>query len=492
MSETACPSNQSSSYSRREFIRRTSYGMGSALAAGSVFSGPSKAGSSSRPPSDPPNIVMIASDDQGYVDLGCCGGEVIQTPNLDRLADEGVRLASYYMSSPACTPARGSLLTGRYPQRNGTYELFRNKAADYGHEYTEEGYATTPERILGMDTREVLISDVLEEAGYTNGIFGKWDLGQLQRFLPLQRGFHDFYGFVNTGIDYYTHERYGIHSMYRNNEPTKEDQGTYATYLFEREADRFLQENHDNEPFFLYVPFNAPHFASNLDDSDPPVPAPQKYIDQYPDQDPEDERTQYMAAVTCMDDAIGTLLDRLDEYGLTENTIVIFMSDHGGGALADNGPLRQNKGEVFEGGIRAPCIVRWPGEIPAGTVNDEFLTALEFFPTLVEATGASYPDGVVLDGFDMMDVLRGDQSSLRNEMFWEFRDERAARLQNWKWVDSSEGSGLFNLAEDLGEENDLSELRPKKLVEVKTAFDRWRAEMDRVAEIEPRRPFMNF
>lgn len=481
-----------SSTSRREFLKTSTAGVGTALTGSSLL--PISEADRTGSPGDPerPNILMIVSDDQGYHDLGCYGGDEIRTPNLDRLAEEGTRLTSYYMSCPACTPSRGSLLTGRYPQRNGTYELFRNKAVDYGHRYDEEGYATTPERILGMDTREVLISEVLGAAGYTNGIFGKWDLGQLRRFLPLQRGFDEFYGFVNTGIDYYTHERYGIHSMYRGNSSTKEDQGTYATYLFEREAERFLKRHRNDEPFFLYVPFNAPHFASNLDDSDPPVPAPEEYVQMYPERDPNDERTQYMAAVTCMDDAIGTLLDRLDEYGLAEDTLVVFMSDHGGGGLGDNGPLRAGKAEVFEGGVRAPCILRWPGEVPAGRVSDEFLTALEFFPTLARLGGGELPSGLTLDGFDMMPTLRGDQPSLRRQMFWQFRDERAVRVDDWKWVDSSQGSGLFELSRDIGEQNDLSGEQPGQYRRIRAAFDRWRAEMDRVAETEPRRPFMNF
>src|SRR5690606_3837406 len=230
----------------------------------------------------PPNIVLIVSDDQGYNDLGVTNKELI-TPNLDRIAREGTRLTSFYVAWPACTPSRGAFLTGRYPQRNGLYDMIRNEAPDYGYQYTAAEYSVTWERIGGMDVREILLPAVLKKAGYVSGIFGKWDLGVHRRFLPLQRGFDDFYGFVNTGIDYYTHERYGVPSMYRNNEPTTEDRGTYATYLFEREAVRFIQENRDR-PFFLYLPFNAPHGASNLDPeirSGGPQ-APDKFMQMYP------------------------------------------------------------------------------------------------------------------------------------------------------------------------------------------------------------------
>jgi arylsulfatase A len=212
----------------------------------------------------PPNILMIVSDDQGYRDVGCFGSDLVKTPNLDRLAEGGVCLTSFYVTWPACTPSRGGLLTGRYPQRNGVYDMIRNEAPDYGYEYPPAEYAVSFERIGGMDTRERLLPKLLKAGGYTSGIYGKWDLGLHKRFLPLARGFDDFYGFCNTGIDYYTHERYGVPSMFRINDPTVEDRGTYCTYLFQREAVSFIKQNHD-KPFFLYVPFNAPHSASNLD-----------------------------------------------------------------------------------------------------------------------------------------------------------------------------------------------------------------------------------
>ncbi|MDB4743388.1 sulfatase-like hydrolase/transferase, partial [Planctomicrobium sp.] len=188
---------------------------------------------------DSPNIVLIVSDDQGYNDLGVLNDEVI-SPNLDRIVNEGIRLTNFYVAWPACTPSRGSFLTGRYPQRNGIYDMIRNEAPDYGYRYTPEEYAVTWERIGGMDLREVLLPQYLKEAGYQCAIYGKWDLGMSRRFLPQQRGFDDFYGLVNTGIDYFTHERYGVPSMFDGNNQTEADKGTYCTYLFEREAKKFL------------------------------------------------------------------------------------------------------------------------------------------------------------------------------------------------------------------------------------------------------------
>ncbi|MCA9079901.1 MAG: sulfatase-like hydrolase/transferase, partial [Planctomycetaceae bacterium] len=204
-------------------------------------------------PAAPPNVVLIVSDDQGYNDLGVLSDRML-TPALDRLAQEGTRLTNFYVAWPACTPSRGALLTGRYPQRNGIYDMIRNEAPDYDHRYKPADYEVTFERIGGMDEREILLPAFLQQAGYRCGIFGKWDLGSLRRYLPQQRGFDEFYGFVNTGIDYFTHERYGVPSMYDGNQPTQSDRGTYCTDLFRDHALKFIRDNRE-QPFFLYLPF---------------------------------------------------------------------------------------------------------------------------------------------------------------------------------------------------------------------------------------------
>ena len=443
----------------------------------------------------PPNILLIVSDDQGYHDLGCYGNAEIRTPHLDRLAREGVRLTDFYVTWPACTPSRGSLLTGRYPQRNGTYDMFRNDKVDDDYLYPPAEYAVSWEMIGGMDTREVLIPRVLKQAGYVSGIFGKWDLGQLHRFLPLQRGFDAFYGFTNTGIDYWTHERYGVPSMHRNNTRTDEDKGTYATDLFRREAVRFMRQ-HQDKPFFCYVPFNAPHGASNLARPRPGVQVPTDYIrEHYGPYDPdrphtrEARRQRYMAAVTYMDEAVGDMLDLLEELDLADNTLVIFFSDNGGSGTADNTPLRGGKSRMFEGGLRVPCLVRWPGVIPAGRVCREFLTSLEILPTLARTAGAEPPTNVVLDGFDMTPILTGKKASPRTEMFWERQGDRAARAGNWKWVESARGSGLFDLSRDIGEQQDLSAERPDVLRRLRGRFTAWK---QRMQQAEPRGPFRDF
>ncbi len=456
-----------------------------------------------------PNILLIVSDDQGYSDLGILGNGII-TPTLDRLANEGTRLTNFYVSWPACTPSRAALLTGRYPQRNGIYDMIRNEAPDYGYKYKPAEYDVTFERIGGMETREIIIPKMLKSVGYKSGIYGKWDLGTLERYLPTSRGFDDFYGFVNTGINYYSHERYGVPSMYRNLEKTEEDKGTYCTYLFEREALRFLDQYAGEEPFFLYVPFNAPHGSSDLDPKiRSSVQAPDEFKQMYPPVEqeyrlvenhryagrtqqvtPQARQRDYRAAVTAMDAAIGKMLGRLEAKGILDDTIVIFFSDNGGSGGAVNAPLRGKKAETWEGGIRVSFMIRWPaGGIEAGAVSDEFLTSLEVLPSLASATGADLPAGVVLDGFDWWPVLRGDAASPREEMFWQRKNRIGARVGQWKWVVMDDGEGLFDLEADIGESHDLSKERPDMLEMVQERYRNWVNEMD---SAEPRGPFRDF
>ncbi len=441
-----------------------------------------------------PNVVLIVSDDQGYPDLGCIGSKPLSTPNLDKLAAEGVRGTSFYVTWPACTPSRGSILTGRYPQRNGLYDMVRNDLVNFGHHYSPEEYAVSPEMTLGLDVREVTIGDMLKKVGYATGCVGKWDMGQAKRFLPLQRGFDFFYGHGNNGIDYYTHERYGVPSLFRGNARTQEDKGTYMTDVFRREALRFVEQHAGKKPFFLYLAFNAPHGASSFAEGTREgermrgegVQAPEKYTAMYRGKVKDEKLARYCGAVTCMDEAIGALMESVEKTGQEDNTIFLFMSDNGGSGNGGNAPLRGSKSTMWEGGLRVPFIARWPGKLPAGKVTDEFLTALELVPTLLAATGAKAPEGVKLDGFDMMPILRGETKSPRQAMFWQRRGDKAARFENWKWLESDKGNGLYDLSHDLGEKHDLTKEKPEIARQMRERFARWRAEMD---ASESRGPF---
>jgi arylsulfatase A-like enzyme len=328
---------------------------------------------------DRPNILLIVSDDQGWPDLGCLGHKPIKTPHLDRLAAEGVRLTNFYVTWPACTPSRGSILTGRHPLRNGLYDMVRNDLVNYGHRYSPQEYAASPEMTLGLDPRENSLGELLRSAGYRCGVVGKWDMGQARRYLPLQRGFDFFFGHGNNGIDYYTHERYGIHRCFPAMSGPADR--AYATDLFEREAIKFIAASGD-QPWFLYLCFNAPHGASSFgSDANNPksrvgVQAPEKYVAMYADSSVPERLRPYYAAVTCMDAAIGRVLLTVRERGQEQKTLVVFLSDNGGSGNGGNAPLKGGK-SLWEGKCRA--MPRWPAQI-SGSVSDEFLTTLEPWP----------------------------------------------------------------------------------------------------------------
>ncbi len=274
-------------------------------------------------------------------------------------------------------------------------------------------------------------------------------------------------------------------SLFRGNKRIT-DEG-YATDLFKREALRFIKA-HQHEPFFLYVPFNAPHGASNLEMR--MAQAPPEYLDMYSDVENERER-RYFAAITCMDAAIGEILAQLDELGLTENTLVLFTSDQGAGKSP---PLRGGKGKLSEGGIRTPFVARWPGHIPAGAVSDAFCSTLDLFPTFLRLAGAQ-PPGVKLDGYDMLPVLTEGAASKRTEQFWELRGQRAARVGNWKWLVETRGrwdlpedttGELYDLSADPEERHNLALQEPAVLRMMQQKWDAWMREM--VAS-EDRGPF---
>lgn len=445
----------------------------------------------------PPNIVLILSDDQGWPDLGCIGSKPIITPNLDKLAAGGVRATQFYVTWPACTPSRGSVLTGRYPQRNGLYDMVRNDMVNYGHRFEADEYAISPEMTLGLDVREKTLGDLLRSASYATGCVGKWDMGQARRYLPLQRGFDSFYGHGNNGIDYYTHERYGVPSLFRGNERTQEDRGTYITDVFRREALRFIGDHAGQRPFFLYLAFNAPHGASSFGPGTVTrekkkgegVQAPEKYIAMYRGKVEDERLARYYAAVTCMDDAIGALVESLEKSGQRDNTLILFMSDNGGSGNGGNAPLKGSKGTMWEGGLRVPFIANWPGKLPSGRITDEFLTALEIVPTLLDISGAPAPAGLKLDGHNMLPVLRGEAKSPRQTMFWQRRSDKAVRHQNWKWIESSKGGGLYDLRADPAEKHDRSSQHPEIVQQLRESFGTWKAEMD---ASEPRGPFRDY
>lgn len=371
----------------------------------------------------PPNIVILLADDLGWADVSYHGGYV-KTPNIDRLKNDGVELDRFYVC-PMCSPTRAATMTGRYPIRFGLARA-----------------VIPPWRNFGLDTDEVTIADALAKAGYKNrGIFGKWHLGHHHvKWHPLSRGFTRFLGHYNGAIDYFTLEREGERDWHSDFEPS--DQTGYSTDLIAEAASQFIKSSAESgEPFFCYVPFNAPHS---------PFQAPQKYLDQYSELAPRKgdkkkgaKTKQTLAAmISGMDDGIGRILKSIDQAGVRENTIVWFFSDNGGikAVPENNVPLRGNKLSVFEGGVRVPSCVRWPSSLKAGSKVAAPLSCMDILPTVLAAAGTDEVPGKPLDGLDVLPVLKGEQLELKRDLFFyhgqsgEQNELIALTTPNWKLI----------------------------------------------------------
>ncbi len=396
-----------------------------------------------------PNILYIMADDQGWKDVGFHGSD-IKTPNLDRLAQTGARLEEYY-AQPMCTPSRAALLTGRYPHRYGLQTVVIPSAGTYG-----------------LATDEWLLPQALKEVGYETAIVGKWHLGHADRkYWPKQRGFDYQYGPILGEIDYFTHSAHGKTDWYRNNELVKEE--GYVTTLLGQDAVKLIGEHNPKTPLFLYLAFTAPHA---------PYQAPQEYLNQYKNiTDPN--RRAYAAMITAMDDQIGQVVNALDKRGMRNNTLIVFQSDNGGprsakvtgevdtsgGTIpADNGPFRDGKGTLYEGGTRVVALANWPGHIKPGSVVNQPMHIVDWYPTLTGLAGASTSKSKPLDGLNVWQAITGAKPSPRNEIVYNVEPFRAAlRQRDWKlvWqVTLPSKVELFNLAQDPYEKTNLANNNP--------------------------------
>jgi arylsulfatase A-like enzyme len=358
-------------------------------------------------PKKPPHIVMLLADDLGYGDVGYHGSR-IPTPHLDALAARGVRLEQFY-AQPVCSPTRGALLTGRYPMRLGLQLGVVRPWAQHG---------------LPLDERT--LADALREAGYATAICGKWHLGHAAPdMLPTRRGFDRQYGHYNGALDYFTHIRDGGFDWHENDEACR-DEG-YTTDLIAAAAVEVIAEHDHQKPLFLYVPFNAPHT---------PLQAPEEWIERCAHIEQKNRRT-YAAMVACMDDAVGRILGGLREHGFAdEDTLVFFCSDNGGiRSLGSNGPLRGQKGLLYEGGVRVPAIFSWPGHHEPGKSVDEPLHLVDLYPTLLRIAGANSAQTRAVDGLDAWPTIAEGAPSpheliVHNVTPW----SGAVRMGRWKLV----------------------------------------------------------
>ncbi|MEM8956017.1 MAG: sulfatase-like hydrolase/transferase [Verrucomicrobiota bacterium] len=427
---------------------------------------------------DRPNIVFMLVDDMGAGDLSCYGAPDVATPRIDDLAAEGVRFTQFYAMGPECTPSRTAILTGRYPQRAGGMECAIG-TGDVGRYDDAIRLAETGD--LGLPPEQAVLVPGLKAAGYANVIFGKWHLGYDQeKFSPLDQGFDEFYGFLGGNVDYFRHvELSEIPVMYRDRELAEEREG-YMTHLITDDAVGFIEREHER-PLFLYVPFSTPHFPFHGPEDDPGglLPADQWTVG---------ERDAYVRMLVDMDESVGRILDALDAAGLKEDTLVVFASDHGAMVPGINAPFRDYKGTLFEGGIRVPCIARWPGKIPAGVESSQVGTLMDLTVSFLDVAGATVPDGGELDGVDILAKVVAGRADEDRELYWRSkRGERtwwAMRDGDWKYVKRDDGGTvdewLFELASDEGEARDLRGDNEERLEAMKRDLAEWESQVQAV------------
>lgn len=406
-----------------------------------------------------PNIIFIMTDDLGYGDLSSYGAPDLRTPTLDRLAREGVRFTDFYSNAPTCSPTRAGLLTGRYQQRYGIE--FPLPSAD-------------PEGRQGLVAEGHSLPELVRSAGYHTALMGKWHLGLGEDKSPLAHGFDHFFGFKTGFIDYYTHlNGVGAPDLWLDN-ALHEEEG-YMTDLITQHSVRYIRE-HAGEPFFLSVQYNAPHWPYQVPDQ--PSVAINNGVHLQPHESGAGTREDYVAIMERADQGIGEILQALEDAGLADNTLVIYTNDNGGEWLSRNTPLFHRKWSVWEGGIRVPAIMRWPGVIPAGQVSPQVGITMDFTATILAAAGATLPAGYQPEGINLLPVASGAAPVAERTLFWRSNTARAVRSGDMKLVVDGSATFVFNVREDLGEALDLTNASQAVATRLRGLLDAWVAEVD--------------
>jgi len=419
---------------------------------------------------DKPNILIIFADDLGYADIGVHGGKAVPSPNIDALAASGVRCTSGYVTCPYCSPSRAGMLTGRAQTR-------------FGHEFNPH---VGNEAELGLPLDQRTIANELHDVGYATALIGKWHQGFDKPHHPNSRGFDEFFGFLVGGHNYAQHPdadpEFGSghsHNMiYRGDKLQKLD--GFLTDIFTDEAIGFMDRN-KQKPWMLYLAYNAVHT---------PLEISPKVAARLPAEVTEPNRRGYLALLLGLDDAIGRITDYLRKSGADKNTLIFFVSDNGGSGhkpylaynTGVNTPLRGDKGQSLEGGIRVPFFASWPGQLPAGTTYGHPVSTLDFLPTACALAGAKHVDSI--EGVNLLPYLKGENKSApHTTLAWRFGPQKAIRQGDWKLVDardfdtkSQSGWQLFDLSKDIGEAHDLSAQFPEKKAELIKLWDAWNSQ----------------
>ena len=424
-----------------------------------------------------PNVIVFLTDDQGYGDLSCMGARDSKTPHIDALAASGARLTSYYSNAPVCSPARAALLTGRYPGNAGVRSILG-------------GRRTTP----GLPGEVPTLARALKSQGYQTAMFGKWHLGLAEGSRPHDHGFDEWFGFLAGCIDYYSHIFYWgiadgkmdpIHDLWHNDQEIYENGKYFTEMITDRAVEYIRRAASDDKPFFLYIPYNAPHY---------PMHAPQKYLDRFSDL--PWERKIMAAMLSAVDDSVGAIMDEVKRQGLYQDTFCCFQSDNGPSRESRNwldgtsepyyggsqGPLKGHKFSLFEGGIRVPGIFSWPGTIPSDQVIDQPAAFIDLFPTVAGIAGVDLVD-YELDGLDIIDMLTKSSPSPHSEIFWEIGGQTAVRSGKWKLVLNGQlvedepsvfPVHLADVEEDMGERHNLKDEYPDVVRELEAKCRKWR------------------
>ena len=443
-----------------------------------------------------PNIIIIYTDDHGTLDARCYGASDLFTPNIDRLAKTGVRFTQAYAHT-VCCPSRAALLTGRHPQRSGINNWTQNDA-----HVAEKG--------INMLLSEVTVAELLKANGYRTGLFGKWHLGASLDHGPLEQGFDTFYGFRGGFIDNYVHyflHGKGFHDLWRNNQEIFE-RGQYFPSRMTEEALKFIEDNH-GQPFFLFAAFNLPHYPEQADTQFVRI-----------NQALEEPRKSYAHVISTVDDKIGQILDKLEQLNIRENTMIILMGDNGhsteeteikfddhlsglakgtnycaNGGGGFTGKWRGAKAGFFEGGIRVPAIVSYPGHFPQNETRDQIVTCMDFLPTICEVTGSKLPD-YNIDGFSLLPVIKSKRKTSKHEiLYFQWRDQWAVREGKWKLIikgrdttgefsphpqkeEKMESPYLANLEDAQPELNNYARRYPEIVERLTKLYDNWASEVN--------------
>jgi arylsulfatase A-like enzyme len=396
-----------------------------------------------------PDIIYIMADDLGYADLSCYGRKDYQTPNLDKLASQGVRFMNAYAAAPVCTPARAAFITGRYPARTkvGLYEPLAD-----GHE----------DSLIGLSLVCPSIATLLKNAGYETSLVGKWHLGYLPEFSPVQNGFDYFYGFHSGAIDYISHSN----DLYENETLVYKD--GYLTDILAEKAIEIIRKQH-SKPFFLALMFNAPHWPWQAPGDKP-----------YPDSvswRSGGSAVVYAAMMKSLDSAVGRIMKAIDDMGSANNTVIIFTSDNGGERFSDNGIYKEGKMSLREGGIREPAFVRWTGKITENSVTEQVTTTMDWTATILSLAGAKPDPKFPLDGIDIIPVITGKKKEADRILYWrtfQRKQQKAIRDGKWKYLQDEKGNEyLFDLQNDPGEQNNLKDQQQDTFENLKNKYQQW-------------------